>query len=65
MICSIKERQAEFQALKKISGNTHTVKNTYMQNRIAAVIILSGSAFLCLSGLGKLATGKGKIPTPN
>ena len=56
----IKAAQAEFQALKKISGNTHTAR-TLVPNRLAALFILTGATFLCASGLNNMMLGRNKI----
>ena len=56
---SIKAKQAEFQRLKKLSGNTHTAKN-YLQNRGLAVFVICGGIFMAANGLRNLALGINK-----
>ena len=56
---SIRAKQAEFQRLKKLSGNTHTAKN-YMQNRAIASVIIVGGLVLSFSALKNLAYGTNK-----
>ena len=53
--------QAEFQAAKKLSGNTHTVAKNYMFNRGAAAFMLVGCGILAVNGLTNLALGRNKI----
>ena len=56
---SIRAKQAEFQRLKKLSGNTHTAKY-YMQNRAIASVIIVGGIVLSFSALKHLAYGTNK-----
>ena len=55
----IRAKQAEFQRLKKLSGNTHTAKY-YMQNRAIASVIIVGGLVLSFSALKHLAYGTNK-----
>ena len=56
----VKATQAEFQALKKVSGNTHTARKR-VPDQLATLFILSGSFLLCSTGLNKMYYGRDKI----
>jgi len=56
----MKAQQAEFQALKKISGNTHTAR-TWTGNRLVTAFVLVGCTLLASSGLNNMMLGRNKI----
>ena len=57
---TIKEEQAAFQAMKKITGNTHTARGMPI-NLAAFALIAGGGTVMMLSTLRKLYFGVGKI----
>ena len=60
LIDRIKAQQVEFQALKKVTGNTHTARGMPVNLAASAVIIVGGLSLL-MNNLYKVCNGKGKI----
>lgn len=59
-VCRIKAQQVEFQALKKLTGNTFTARGMPL-NYIATFTIMGLGGIIIFSDFYKLANGTGKV----